>query len=115
ADAGIHMAKAAFMPSITLGYLHQYFIPGFNPAGIDRNYHPGTRIASLQLGLSVPVFSATAERARVTSAVLDKQRAEAANRQLQQQLKTVYRQHTVRYLQLSNSLTIYEREGLPQA
>lgn len=114
-DARIRTAKAAFMPGITVGYLHQYLIPGFNPANIHRGYTTGTRTASVQLGLSFPVFSTAAEKARVSSAVLDKESAEAAERQTRRQLQTDYQQQYLHYRQLAASLGLYEKEGLPQA
>ena len=38
------------------GYYHQYLLSPFNPANIERNYSPGTRVGGFELGISIPLF-----------------------------------------------------------
>ena len=71
----VQLERARQLPDISLGYSHQFVLKGFNPAGIERAYFPGTRIAGWQVGIGVPLFYG-AGRARIKSEQIGRTLAE---------------------------------------
>src|SRR3546814_8975799 len=84
------------MPDITLGYSHQFVMRSFDPAGIERDYFPGTRMAGFQLGVALPVFN-RAGRARVKSEEIAAQLAEVNYQRIAYQHQIAYQQTLEEY------------------
>lgn len=114
ANARIAVEKAKGLPDITLGYNQQLVISGFNPAGIDRSYSPGTRIAGLQVGVALPIFNG-ANRARVKSERLSAQVAQTNYELSRTQAQLQYQQELQQYLKFKQSVDYYLAGGLKQA
>src|SRR5690606_8839138 len=88
-DAKLKLEKSKAMPDFTLGYSHQFVLKSFDPANINRDYFPGTRIAGLQFGISVPIFN-RAGRARISGEKIGVELAELNLQQVQNQFKIEY-------------------------
>jgi cobalt-zinc-cadmium resistance protein CzcA len=114
AKARIAVQKSKGMPDLKVGYNQQLLIGGFNPAGIDRTYSPGTRIAGVQFGVAVPVFNG-ANRAKVKAEKLSGQIAETDYQNLQSQVKLQYEQEIQQYKKFRQSVGYYTAGGLKQA
>ena len=102
------------LPDLFFAYNHQFIINGFNPADINRNYFPGTRIAGLQVGLSVPLFF-RAGQGKVQFASLEKKIAQEKLYQIKLQLQTEYLTFFREYEKLLQAVSYYETNGLQQA
>jgi len=114
ANAGIALEKSKGLPDFTLGYNQQLVIAGFNPAGINREYSPGTRIAGIQVGVALPIFNG-ANRARVKSERLSAQVAQTNYQQSLSQTRLQFEQETQQYLKFKQSVDYYLAIGLKQA
>lgn len=114
ARARIAVERSKGMPDLKVGYNQQLLIAGFNPANIDRNYFPGTRIAGVQFGLSLPVFNG-ANRARVKAERLSGQIAEADYQNVQSKVRLQYEQEMQQYEKFRQSVGYYTSGGLKQA
>jgi cobalt-zinc-cadmium resistance protein CzcA len=114
ANARIAVEKSKLMPDISLGYSQQLLVPGFNPANIDRNYAPGTRIAGIQLGLALPIFT-SAGRARIRAEQLSAQATQTRYQLSESQLRLQYQQAMELYRKYMEVAEYYNREGLKQA
>lgn len=114
ANAKVRLQKSRAMPDFTLGYSQQLVIRSFDPARLNRDYTPGTRIAGMQFGLAIPLFNG-AGRAKVKSEQLAVQIAEAEYKNVQNQLKTQYEQAFQEYLKNKQNLDYYTSGGLKQA
>lgn len=114
ANAELQLEKSKRLPDFNVGYYNQFIVPGFNPAHIQREYTPGTRIAGLMVGATVPLFY-RAQRARINAARINTQlietQAQAARIGLQTQYLTQYNE----YLKQKEGLDYYEQIGLKQA
>lgn len=106
--------KNRLLPDINFGYNHQFLFKDFNPAGINRNYFPGTRIAGVQLGLSIPLFF-NSQRGKIQFAQLERKIAQEKLSQSNIQLQNNYSSQYQEYLKLEQALTYYETGGLNQA
>lgn len=111
AQAKIKTERSKAWPDLTLGYAQQLLVKSFNPANIDRSYFPGTRIAGIQFGLSVPIFT-RAGRARVNSEKIGVQMAETEYARVQDQLKTAYEQELQAYKNNRQMVDYYIKDGL---
>jgi cobalt-zinc-cadmium resistance protein CzcA len=114
ANARIAVEKSKGMPDLTLGYNQQLVISGFNPAGIDRGYSPGTRIAGIQVGVALPVFN-NANRARVKAEKLSSRIAQTNYLHTQSQVRLQYEQELQQYQKFKQSVQYYTAGGLKQA
>ncbi|WP_449406799.1 TolC family protein [Mucilaginibacter humi] len=114
ANARIAVEKSKGLPDLTLGYNQQLVISGFNPAGINRDYSPGTRIAGIQLGVALPIFNG-ANRARVKSERLSAQVAQTNYQQTQSQIRLQYEQEVQQYQKFKQAVDYYQSGGLKQA
>lgn len=114
AKAKIGLQKAKALPDFTLGYSQQLVIRSFDPAKLNRDYTPGTRIAGLQFGIAVPLFNG-AGRAKVKSEKIAAQIAETAYQETQQQFEIQYEQAFQEYLKNKQTVDYYTSEGLKQA
>ncbi|HEV8079708.1 MAG TPA: CusA/CzcA family heavy metal efflux RND transporter [Chitinophagaceae bacterium] len=114
ANAELQLEKSKRLPDFNVGYFHQFLIKPFNPAKIDREYTPNTRIGGFQIGTTVPLFFG-AQRARINTAkiktTLVQAQAQAAKAGLQTQYLTQYNE----YLKQKEGLDYYETIGLKQA
>jgi cobalt-zinc-cadmium resistance protein CzcA len=114
ANAEYQLERSKRLPDFSVGYFHQFILPGFNPANLKREYTPGTRIAGFQIGTTVPLFS-RAQRARINAARINTElvqsQTQAAKASLQVQYLTQYNE----YLKQKEGLDYYEQVGRKQA
>lgn len=114
AIAELQLEKSKRLPDFNFAYYHQFLIKGFNPAKIDREYTPNTRIGGFQVVVTVPLFYG-ALRARINAAKINttfvQAQAQAAKAGLQTQYLTQYNE----YLKQQEGLNYYEQIGLKQA
>jgi cobalt-zinc-cadmium resistance protein CzcA len=113
ANAELQLEKSKRLPDFNVGYFHQFLIKGFDPAKINREYTPNTRIGGFQIGITVPLFFG-AQRAKVNAAKINttliQAQAQAAKAGLQTQYLTQYNE----YLKQKEGLDYYETIGLKQ-
>ncbi|RCH54371.1 CusA/CzcA family heavy metal efflux RND transporter [Mucilaginibacter hurinus] len=114
ANARIGVEKAKALPDFTLGYYQQLLISGFNPAGIDRNYAPGTRIGGFQVGVALPIFN-NANRARVKAERFSAEIAKTNLMNTESQVRLQYAQELQQYQKYRQAADYYSNGGLKQA
>ncbi|WDF57234.1 CusA/CzcA family heavy metal efflux RND transporter [Mucilaginibacter sp. KACC 22063] len=114
ANARIAVEKSKGMPDLKFGYNQQLLISGFNPAGIDRSYSPGTRIAGIQLGVALPIFNG-ANRSRIKAEKISGQIAQANYQNVQSQVRLQYEQEMQQYQKYRQAVEYYTSSGLKQA
>ncbi|EDM36884.1 cation efflux protein [Pedobacter sp. BAL39] len=114
AAARVKLQQSRAMPDFSLGYSQQLVIRSFDPANLNRDYTPGTRIAGIQLGVAVPVFN-KAGRAKVRSEKIAAQLASNERQQAQNQLDLQYQQKLQEYQNASQMLSYYQTTGARQA
>jgi cobalt-zinc-cadmium resistance protein CzcA len=114
ANARIGVEKAKALPDFTLGYYQQLLISGFNPAGIDRNYAPGTRIGGIQVGVALPIFN-NANRARVKAERFSAEIAKTNLMNIESQVRLQYAQELQQYQKYRQAADYYSNSGLKQA
>lgn len=114
ADAGLKAEKSRFLPDITLGYQQQLLIGAFNPAGIDRNYSSGTRIAGFQMGVAVPLFFG-AQKSRIKAARIGLQAAQAEQQYVSRLLNKDFRQQLQELSKYEEALNFYSNAGQKEA
>jgi len=110
----ILLERRKMLPDFNLGYAHQLVIKGFDPAGIDRGYFPGTRIAGIQLGINFPLISG-AQRARIKAAGIEKQIAETSLVNIQNTLKADYQKQLAEVAKQHEGLQFYQSTALNEA
>ena len=114
AEGQIAVEQARLRPDYSVGYFNQSLIGTQNIDGQDRYFGAGNRFQGVQVGVSIPLFQ-KAQRARIESARLGQQLAEATlsfnQRNLQGDLAAAVQE--VRKQQAS--LIYYEQTGLPVA
>ena len=110
----IRLEKRKLLPDLVAGYSHQFLVSGFNPASINREYFPGTRIAGFQLGVGIPLISG-AQRARVKVAAIQKEIAEADLANLQNTLESDYRKQGNEVSKQLAALEYYQSSALDEA
>lgn len=114
AQAKVRLEQSKLWPDFVFGYSHQYVLKSFNPADIQRDYFPGTRIGGFQVGLALPIFM------RSNVAFIKAEKAELAYYQneyaLQEQALNVQWQNELKnYNKLVQSLYYYTNSGLESA
>ena len=114
ANARVKVERAKAMPDFTVGYHQQMVVSAFNPAGINRSYAPGTRIAGIQLGVALPIFSG-ANRSRIRAEQLSGQIAETNYQLAQAKIRLQYEQEVRQYQKFKQAVTYYISGGLKQA
>jgi len=112
--AQVKVEKSKLLPDLNVGYYHQFLIKGFDPAKINRNYFPGTRIAGLQVGIGVPLFFGS-QRAKIKAAQINNTLIETEKQQTFQYLQSNYATQYNEYLKAKEGLQYYETTGLKQA
>lgn len=114
AKAKIALERSKAMPDFTIGYAQQLVIRSFDPANLNRDYTPGTRIAGIQFGVGIPIFN-NAGRARVNSEKVAMQIAETDHLRMQHQLNIQYEREMQNYFKHKSMADYYTSEGLKQA
>ncbi len=113
-NARIKLEKAKRLPELTLGYSQQLVIKSFDPAKINRGYSAGTRIAGLQIGVGVPLFS-RAYKARIDAEKIGVSVAQSQVAATQQKLQIQWQQAYREYIKYKQSLDYYQSSGLQLA
>jgi len=114
AGARVSLEKAKMWPELVLGYNHQLVIKGFDPAKINRDYSPGTRIGGFQLGLAVPLF-AGAYKARIAAEKIGVSVAQSQLATARLQWTTEWNRSYQEYLKWKQSVDYYRSTGLSLA
>ncbi|WP_121355974.1 CusA/CzcA family heavy metal efflux RND transporter [Flavisolibacter nicotianae] len=114
ANAEYQLEKSRRLPDFSVGYFHQFMLPGFNPANVKREYTPGTRIAGFQIGTTVPLFS-KAQKARINAARINADLVQSQTQAAKASLQTQYFAQYNEYLKQKEGLDYYEQIGLKQA
>jgi len=114
AKAKVGLERAKSMPEFTIGYAQQLVIRSFDPANLNRNYTPGTRIAGVQFGVGIPLFNA-AGRARVNSEKIAVQIAETDYLRIKNQQHIKYQQEMQHYMKYKEMADYYISGGSKQA
>lgn len=114
ADAKVLVEKAKLLPEFTLGYSQQLVMSALNLGGIDRTYASNTRMAGLQVGVSVPLFYG-ASKAKIKSEKIGSQLARANYQAVQSQLQVQYHQQVQQYTKYEQSVNYYTSVGLKLA
>lgn len=113
ANEKLKLERARLLPDFTLGYSHQLLIKGFNPANIDRQYFPGTRIAGFQVGVGIPLVFGPA-KARVKAEKIGVSLAEQRTRIAELAIMTQYGETYQQYLKYKQTVDYYQSIGRPQ-
>ena len=114
ANARVKVEKSKGMPDFVVGYSQQLVINSFNPAGTNRGYFPGTRIAGIQVGLAIPVFT-QANKSRIKGEQLAGKIAQTNFEQSQSLVRLKYEQELQQYQNFRQAITYYQAAGLKQA
>jgi cobalt-zinc-cadmium resistance protein CzcA len=113
ASAKVKLEQARLLPDVTLGYSQQLLIKGFNPAGIERDYFPGTHVAGIQAGIGIPLFYGAGKariKAEKIGVTLANKKAEFAQLTLTSQYSEAYQQ----YQKFKQTVAYYQQIGLAQ-
>ena len=111
AGSRVRLERAKMGPEITLGYNQQLVIGGFNPAKIDRDYFPGTRIAGFEVGVSLPLF-AGAYKARINAEKIGVSIADAQLATARLELTTTWNRAYQEYQKFKQTVDYYTTSGL---
>lgn len=115
AQQQIGVEQARLRPDLTVGYFNQSLRgPQTTDAGQERLYGGGTRFQGVQAGVSIPIF-AKAGRARVATARLEQQVAEATLTYNQRVLQGSLASAVQEIRKQQASLSYFEQTGLPTA
>lgn len=114
AKAKIRVEQSKALPDFIVGYNQQMLVPGFNPAGISRTYSPGTRIAGIQLGVALPIFSQS-YRSRIKAEQVSSQIAQVNYQHSLTKTKLQYAQEIQQYQKFKKINAYYSSGGLKQA
>lgn len=114
ADAQLKAEKSRYLPDLTLGYRQQLLVGAFNPANINRNYYPGTRIGGVEVGVAVPLFFG-AQKSKVKAAQVGQQIAQAEQQNAELLLRKQYSQGLQELAKSDEALHYYNEAGLKQA
>lgn len=109
-EARVRVARAAFLPDITLGVRRQALIPSFNPYGVAREPFPGGSFMGFEIGVSIPLFwSGLSARYRSSQAELRQVTLEGQSIARRQALERSEALRT--YYWARQSLDFYESRG----
>ncbi|GAB3760781.1 CusA/CzcA family heavy metal efflux RND transporter [Spirosoma pomorum] len=119
AEGQIAVEQARLRPDYVVGYFNQSLIgtqtiDGSNGVPQDRYFGGGKRFQGVQAGISIPVFQ-RAQRARIESARLGQQLAEASLAYNQRNLQGELAAAVQEIRKQQTSLAYYEQTGLPVA
>lgn len=107
----VRSEKSKLLPEFTIGYNHQMVVKGFDPAKINRDYFPGTRIGGLQLGVGLPIFNA-AGKARVNASKIGISIAEKQFQNASRELNAEYERWQRQYEKYKQTVDYYREYGL---
>ncbi len=108
------LEQRRLLPDFRLDYSRQFVLKGFNPAGVEREYTPGTRIAAIQLGISIPLLGG-AQRARVKAAGLEQRQAQYTLLDAENKLRAEYREQLYEAQKQYEGLLFYQSTALNEA
>ena len=114
AGAKVRLERAQLWPEVVLGYSQQLVIKGFNPAKIDRNYFPGTRVGGFQVGLALPLF-AGAYKARISAEKIGVSVAASQLALARLQVSADWHRTYQEYLKWKRTVDYYRASGLTLA
>jgi cobalt-zinc-cadmium resistance protein CzcA len=114
AGARVKLERAKMWPELVVGYNHQLVIKGFDPAKLNRDYSPGTRIGGFQLGLAIPLF-AGAYKARINAEKIGISVAQSQLASARLQWNTEWNKTWQEYLKWKQSVDYYQSTGLSLA
>ena len=114
AGARVKLERAKMWPDLVVGYNQQLVIKGFDPAKINRDYSPGTRIGGFQIGLAVPIF-AGAYRARINAEKIGVSVAQSQLAIARLQWTTEWNKTWQEYLKWKQTVDYYQSSGLSLA
>ena len=114
AEAETNAEKKKLLPDFNVGYFHQFVVKGFDPAKLNRDYTPSTRIAGLQLGVAVPIFSKS-QKAKIEASKLQSQIAQTEAQLASANLNNSYYQLLNEYVKLQEAIDYYQSVGNSQA
>lgn len=114
AQSRVEAERAKRLPEFSATYYHQFVVKGFDPAKINRQYFPGTRIGGLELGISVPLFTKSL-KARVQAEKIATSIAQSDLAIAQWSLSTEYQQAFQQYTRYRERVEFYERNTLQLA
>ncbi|WP_290792339.1 CusA/CzcA family heavy metal efflux RND transporter [Flavihumibacter sp. UBA7668] len=114
AEAEINAEKKKLLPDFNVGYFHQFVVKGFDPAKLNRGYTPSTRIAGLQLGVAVPIFSKS-QKAKIEASKVQSKIAQTEVQLASANLNNSYYQLLNEYLKLQQAIDYYQSIGNSQA
>ncbi len=114
AQSRVALERTKRLPEFSIGYNHQLVVKGFDPAKINRNYFPGTRIAGVELGMSLPLFTKP-YKARVEAEKLNVAIAQQDLNRAQWQLTSEYQSTYQQYLKHRERVDYYQTEGISLA
>lgn len=114
AQSRVEAERAKRLPEFSATYYHQFVVKGFDPAKINRQYFPGTRIGGVELGVSVPLF-AKSLKARVQAEKIATSIAQSDLAIAQWSLSTEYQQAFQQYTRYRARVAFYEGNTLQLA
>ncbi|WP_337993472.1 CusA/CzcA family heavy metal efflux RND transporter [Mucilaginibacter sp. KACC 22063] len=111
ADAAIRVEKSRLLPDLTIGY-NNTSIKGI---GADNKlYNGANRFNSVQVGIGIPIF-AGAQKARISSARVNKQLAESNLALTVQNITSAYRAADLQYQKYLRAVSYFEGKPLKNA
>lgn len=111
ADAAIRVEKSRLLPDLTVGYNNA----SIRGVGADNKLYNGSnRFNSVQVGIGIPIF-AGAQKARISSARVNKQIAESNLALAVQNMTSAYRAADLQYQKYLRTVTYFEGKPLKNA
>lgn len=114
ANAELIVEKKKLLPDFTIGYFHQLVVRGFDPAKLNRDYTPGTRMAGFQLGVAIPLFT-KAQKARIGAAKVQAEIVQTEAKISSTGFQNTYYQLLNEFLKLQQALDYYTSGANEQA
>ncbi|MBB1286848.1 CusA/CzcA family heavy metal efflux RND transporter [Flavisolibacter sp. BT320] len=115
AQSRVALERTKRLPDFSLGYYHQFVWKGFDPAGINRKYFPGTRMGGFEVGVSLPLFGTKAFKSRVQAEQIASNIAQTELAAAQWQINSEAQQAFEQYQKHSERVTFYQTNGISVA
>ena len=111
----VNLEKSKLAPSINFGYNSNTFI-GWQSAAdkVETYFGKDTRFASVNFGLSIPIFSG-AQRARINAGNILVQKNKLEQLAVKQQVNANLKDAIVYYLQNKNLVDNFQKNSMPNA
>ncbi|QPH40974.1 TolC family protein [Pedobacter endophyticus] len=113
AEQNKKVERAQALPDFTLGYVNQSLIGFHTINGQERYLNSGDRFSSVNIGISIPLFSATKFKTRAFD--YQRQAAEAHAKQQQLLLEKQLQNALQQYQQNLKGFSYYQQQALPNA